>query len=247
MIRASFSKVTKAYSGGRSIFTDLSFELKAGARCALLGPNGAGKSTLMRLLTGALKPEAGEVSVGGLAPWRHPERVRATLGFLPEGAPLWGDLTVREHLRLAGRLRGLAAGELTAETERLTTALALARFHHRPAAALSQGQKRRTALASALLGQPDFLLLDEPAGGLDPEESFRLLNLLKALPSSTTLLLSGHNLSDLYELTGEIMLLAGGRLAARGPWAEAAPPGEIDEAALFLAYRLALAGGGAKR
>jgi len=147
MAAVSFQNVTKSF-GSRAVFTGVSFALASGARCGLIGPNGAGKSTLLKLLMGALRPDAGDILVDGLAPWRPSARGRA--GFLPEGAPLMGDLTVREHLVLAARLRGLPPGELSAEEDRLTEALALADFYRRPAAGLSQGQKRRAALASAL-------------------------------------------------------------------------------------------------
>ena len=214
MAAVSFKNVTKSF-GPRDVFTGVSFELAAGARCGLIGPNGAGKSTLLKLLMGALRPDAGEILMGGLAPWRQPARGRA--GFLPEGAPLMGDLTVREHLLLAARLRGLSPGEFSAEEDRLTEALALSGFYHHPAAGLSQGQKRRAALASALLGSPSFLALDEPTSGLDPEEAFRLLVLLRGLSSDTTLIVSSHLLSDLREVAGQILTLASGRADLSGP------------------------------
>ena len=214
MAAISFKNVTKSF-GRRVVFTGVSFELAAGARCGLIGPNGAGKSTLLKLLMGALRSDAGEILVDGLAPWRPSARGRA--GFLPEGAPLMGDLTVREHLVLAARLRGLSPGEFSAEEDRLTEALALAGFYRRPAAGLSQGQKRRAALASALLGSPSFLALDEPTSGLDPEEAFRLLALLRSLPAHVTLIVSSHLLSDLREVAGQTLTLASGRAALSGP------------------------------
>ena len=219
MIRASFDQVSKKF-GGRTVFEGLTFELRRGGRFGLLGPNGAGKSTLVRLLTGLLRPDAGRVAVGELVPWRDPARVRRHLGILPEGAPLAGELTPREHLVLAGKMRGLGRDEFAREEERLVDALSLAAFYRRPSGVLSQGQKRRTALAAALLGQPDFLILDEPTSGLDPEEAFRLLNLLKSLPADSTLLVSSHLLTEISEITDQALVLAHGRLAAFRPWAE---------------------------
>jgi ABC-2 type transport system ATP-binding protein len=210
MAAVSFKNVTKSF-GPQTVFSGVSFELAAGARCGLIGPNGAGKSTILKLLMGAVRPDAGQVLLGGLEPWRPEARMRA--GFLPEGAPLMGDLTVREHLILAARLRGLAPGEFSAEEDRLTGALALNGFYCRPAAGLSQGQKRRAALASALLGSPSFLALDEPTSGLDPEEAFRLLALLRTLPSASTLIVSSHFLSDIRELATQVLTLAQGRVS----------------------------------
>ncbi|MCL2028855.1 MAG: ABC transporter ATP-binding protein [Deltaproteobacteria bacterium] len=217
MAGVSLKNVAKGF-GARIVFSGVSFELAPGARCGLIGPNGAGKSTLLSILMGSLRPDAGEVLVDGRPPWRQPARHRA--GFLPEGAPLMGDLTVREHLVLAARLRGLSSGEFSAEAERLTEALALKGFYRRPAATLSQGQKTRAALASALLGSPSFLALDEPTSGLDPEEAFRLLTLLRALPPSTTLIVSSHLLSDLREVTRQVLTLAAGRARLGGPLAD---------------------------
>ena len=237
---AVFDQVSKRF-GDRAVFEGLSFELKPGGRYGLLGPNGAGKSTLLRLMAGVLRPDAGTVAVGGLNPWRDQVRVRATMGILPEGAPLVGDLTVAEHLALAGRLRGLSAAEFKQEESRLTEALSLGAFYNRPAGILSQGQKRRAALASALLGYPDFLILDEPTSGLDPEETARLLTLLADLPAESTLLVSSHILTEIFELTNEVLVLARGRLAACGPWGEVAPGASSSEAELRREY-LALTG-----
>ena len=219
MVKAKFDKVTKQF-GAKTVFADLSFELPRGGRFGLLGPNGVGKSTLVRLLTGLLRPDAGQVTVDGRAPWRDPARTRRHMAILPEGAPLAGELTPREHLCLAGKLRGLGRAAIGREEERLTEALSLAAFYDRPAGVLSQGQKRRAALAAALFGQPDFLILDEPTGGLDPEESLRLINLLKNLPEGSTLLVSSHLLTEITEITDRVMVLAHGRLAACGPWAD---------------------------
>ena len=237
MTAVVFENVSKSF-GGRTVLDEASFSLEAGGRYGLVGPNGAGKSTLLKLIMGVLRPETGRVRVGGLSPWERPVRSRA--GFLPEGAPLIGELTVREHLILASCLRGLTPGQLSAEEDRLTAALSLGGFYRRPAAALSQGQKRRAALASALLGSPALLVLDEPASGLDPEEAGRLLALLGDLPASTTLLLSSHLLSDLRDLAGPVLTLASGRLTMGGPLAGA------DGAALRRDY-LARVGGEAGR
>ncbi|MDR1045551.1 MAG: ABC transporter ATP-binding protein [Candidatus Adiutrix sp.] len=237
MNRASLEQTAK-YFGDLVVFQDVSLELKRGGRYALLGPNGAGKSTLLRLLAGVLRPDRGRVLVDGREPWRDPARTRAGLGLLPEGAPLIADLTVREHLLLAAGLRGLSRTQRAAEEERLVDGLSLAAFYSRPAGLLSQGQRRRAALASALLGAPDFLILDEPGSGLDPEEAGRLAALLTALPPSVTLLLSSHILGELYELTEEVLVLAHGRLAAGGPWdrrPEGCRPGETALRRQYLA------------
>lgn len=230
MVSVVFDQVIKQF-GQRQILKGLSFELPPGRRYGLLGPNGAGKSTLIRLIIGALRPEAGRVLVNGLAPWQAPVAVRSILGVLPEGAPLVRELTVREHFYLAGRLRGIAASDLKSEEERLVPALGLAGFYDRPAGILSQGQKRRAALASALLGSPQLLVLDEPTSGLDPEEAARLLALLKNLPDETTLLVSSHILGEVFEITDQVMVINRGALVANGSWADfidQSSPGELQ-------------------
>ena len=235
MVKAEFIKTTKRF-GDRVIFSDLSFELNAGRRYSLLGPNGVGKSTLLRLLTGALAPDEGAVRVDGLVAWQNQTALRRRMGILPEGAPLVGDLTVKEHLRLAGRLKGLTRNEFKEEEERLVNGLALNGFYGRPAAVLSQGQKRRAGLAAAFMGQPDFLVLDEPTSGLDPEETARLLKLIKKMPPETTLLISSHILSEVMEMTDETLILTDGTLAAFGPWDEIITGPDQTPAAVVAGY-----------
>ena len=230
MIIASFDNVQKKF-GERLVFENLSFELRRGGRYGLLGPNGAGKSTLIRLLAGNLRPDQGRIQVEGLEPWRHPGRVRALMGLLPERAPVVGELTVSEHLALAGKLKGLEAADFKEQRNSLISALSLGHFLNRPAAVLSQGQKRRAALATALLGSPPLLVLDEPTSGLDPEEAYRLISLLKNLPQDVTVLVSSHILAEIYNLTDSVLVVAQGRLASFGPWRQARngrPPTEEE-------------------
>ncbi len=236
-IRAVFENVGRSFKG-RPVFAGLDLELKRGGRYALLGPNGAGKTTLMRLLYGVLRPDQGRVLVEGREPWRETGAVLANMGVLAENAPLLPELTPLEHLKLAAGLRGLAPGEFSSQCERLSAKLNLFAFLKRPAGALSIGQKRRAALAAAFMGEPDFIILDEPSAGLDPEEALRLSELLAELPPSATLLLSSHILSEAYSLTDEAIILAQGRLAARGRWpdllATTANPDEKTLRSLYL-------------
>lgn len=235
MTIASFNNVSKSF-GERLIFQGLSFELRRGGRYGLLGPNGAGKSTLIRLLAGNLRPDSGQVLVEGLESWKHPAKVRAHIGLLPERAPLVGELTVADHLALAGKLKGLEPAEFQQQRDMLIASLSLGVFLNRPAAVLSQGQKRRAALAAALLGSPPLLILDEPTSGLDPEESYRLISLLKGLPSETSLLISSHILAEIYNLTYSVLVIAQGRLASFGPWGEVASGREPTEEELRREY-----------
>ncbi|MDR1920310.1 MAG: ABC transporter ATP-binding protein [Candidatus Adiutrix sp.] len=239
-VSAEFKNVSR-YFGRRPALCEVSFELAAGGRYALVGPNGAGKSTLMRLLTGGLRPDAGEVLVAGAAPWGRDPATRRRLGFLAEGAPLAAELTLREHLALAGRLRGLDRLQTRREEERLCAGLNLAACLSRSAGLLSRGQARRAALAAALLGRPDFLILDEPTAGLDPEESARFRSLLDELPSSVTVLISSHILDEIFSLTEAALVVNAGRLAAFGPWSEVLPGAAADAGAENFLMRRYLA------
>lgn len=235
MTIVSFDKVGKNFRD-RTVFENISFELKRGGRYGLLGPNGAGKSTLIRLMAGSLRPDHGRVLVEGQEPWRHPARARAFMGLLPERAPLIGELTVDEHLALAGQLKGLGNAAFKEQRGSLIQALGLGRLLKRPAASLSQGQKRRAALASALLGPPPLLILDEPSSGLDPEESYRLIDLLMKLPGDLTMLISSHILTEVHLLTESVMVIAQGGLAFFGPWLNKGSQGEPTEEELRRKY-----------
>lgn len=244
MDKAIFENVGRSFRG-RAVLAGVNLKLRRGGRYALLGPNGAGKSTLLRLLSGSLRPDQGRVLVDGLLPWRESRAVLAGMGVLAENAPLLPELSPFEHLQLAASLRGLKPGEFSAECERLSAKLNLSAFWKRPAGALSLGQKRRAALAAACIGGPEFLLLDEPSAGLDPEESLRLAELLAELPTSVTLIISSHILHEVYELTDELIVLAHGRLAAAGPWAEYLGSTEKPDDQALRSLYLKLTGEGA--
>jgi ABC-type multidrug transport system ATPase subunit len=216
--------------GRRAALAGVDLELAAGSRTALLGPNGAGKSTLMRVLGGALAPDRGLVRVGGLPPERF-RRGPRNLGWLAERAPLSGELTVAEHLELAGRLRGLGPAETRAEIGRLASYLSLGDKLRRLAGDLSTGSRRQAALAAALLGRPRLVVLDEPASGLDPDEARRLWALLADLDPEATMIISSHLLAEAGALAAQAVILDSGRLRAFGAWENLAGPGGGPEAA----------------
>jgi ABC-type multidrug transport system ATPase subunit len=197
----------------------LTFALKKGSRTALLGPNGAGKSTLLGIIGGALAPDSGSISVNGQSP-REARLEPGFLGWLPEGAPLNPELTVREHLRLAARLRGLSRKEGEREAERLANALDLGSKMSRLAGRLSLGGRRLAALALAFLGGPSLIVLDEPSASLDPGGVRRLGALISALPKEVTILMSSHMLSEVWPLADGALILSGGVIKAQGGWEE---------------------------
>ncbi len=207
--------LTKYYGRIRGV-EELSLDVSRGAICGLVGPNGAGKTTTLRLLCCLLKPTSGEAWVAGVS-IREELEVKKRVGYLPETQPLYGFLTVREHIELAGRLRKLPRGELKARVKLLMEELKLSQLEERRCSTLSLGQRRRVGLALALIGDPQVLLLDEPTSGLDPAQRASLLKLIKAMAKgSKTVLLSSHVLHEVSEACSMLAVLSGGRLIYQG-------------------------------
>jgi ABC-2 type transport system ATP-binding protein len=236
--------------GAARALSGLSFTLRAGSRTALLGPNGAGKSTLMKIVAGVLPPDEGSVLAGGVKP-TDARRIPGFLGWLPERAPLNPELTVREHLELGGKLKGLGKEDARMETDRLSEALNLGPKLGRLAGRLSLGTRRQAALALALMGNPRLLMLDEPSSSLDPEEVRRLNGLVSELPVSTTLIVSSHVLDEARLLTDGALILKAGGLAACGGWEElgaglGARKGPLEPGYAEEVFFAALGGGGRK-
>jgi ABC-2 type transport system ATP-binding protein len=203
--------------GGTVGVEDLTLTIFKGDRTALLGPNGAGKSTLMKLIAGAIKPGRGKIAVAGTTPERARTRERF-LGWLPERAPLNQDLSVMEHLLFAAKLRNLNTVETKRELDRLIEALNLSSKLNRLTGKLSLGSRRLVALALALLGEPELLILDEPSSSLDPDGVRRLNLVLKGLSKDTTLVISSHILDEARFLTEKLIILKNGSLASEGSW-----------------------------
>ena len=196
--------------GRRRAVADVSFEVAAGEAVLLVGRNGAGKTTLLRIATGFLDPDAGEVTVDGLAMARERRRAQARLGYLPEHAPAPGELTVREHLALRARLKRVAA-------EGVARAVALAGLGdtlRQRIATLSKGFRQRVGLADALLGDPPLVILDEPTSGMDPIQVRQLRDHLAGAARDRAILVSSHAVTDLEPLATRVAVLRDGALVA---------------------------------
>ncbi|MCK6521469.1 ABC transporter ATP-binding protein [Myxococcota bacterium] len=223
---------------------DMSFEVPRGALCALIGPNGAGKTTLFSVICGFLPPDEGSVDVlglGGFAPAIHKGRV----GVLPQDAALPERHTARGFLRFMGELQGLSAAEAREAAERAILSVDLGARADHTILTLSHGMRRRLATASALLGKPELVLLDEPTAGLDPVQAHGLREHLRKQKGLATLVISSHNLTELEQICDYAVILDKGRVVMAGPMAEltaqarrvrwrlsAAPPLEALRAAL---------------
>jgi ABC-2 type transport system ATP-binding protein len=206
------------HRAGRPAVRDLSLHLQGGQVLGLLGVNGAGKSTTLAMIAGALRPDSGSILLHGQDFSEHPELARQAIGWLPEAAPLWPELTVREHLDAHGRLRGLQGASLTKSRDEVLERLELKDISRRLAGVLSQGQRQRLGLACALLHHPSVLVLDEPANTLDPVQAAALRKLLRELAANgTAVILSTHQLAEVTAVCDRVAILHEGTLRHDAP------------------------------
>jgi ABC-2 type transport system ATP-binding protein len=190
----------------------LTLTVRTGEVFGLLGPNGSGKTTFMRLLAGYLLPSAGKLIVRGLDVVNDSLAVRQRIGYVPESAPLYREMRVSEFLRFMARLRGLPESEIGDAVARVVDRLALSAVLDKPTRALSRGYRQRTALAQALIHDPDILILDEPTNGLDPRQIIEMRQLIRSLAGRHTVLMSSHILSEVQKISDRVAVLLNGRL-----------------------------------
>lgn len=191
-----------------------SFSVEPGEIIALLGPNGAGKTTMMKILTGFLEPSEGEVFVDGFNIESQRLEVQSRIGYLPENAPIYGDMLVQDYLLFAGRLRGIAEGELLAHMADAVASAGLQDVLTRPIAELSKGFRQRVGLAQAILHKPKLLILDEPTNGLDPTQIVEIRHLIKRLAQTTTVMLSTHILTEAEATCDRAIIIINGEIKA---------------------------------
>ena len=193
------------------------FEVRSGEIYGLLGPNGAGKTTTISIISGLLKPDAGDVSVAGAPFWSDPQRAKGIMGVVPQELALYEELTGRENLEFWGRIAGLAAGDARSRATELLEALWLADRANDALKTYSGGMKRRINLGCALLHRPQLLLLDEPTVGIDPQARLNILEFIRGLRASgTAILYTTHYLEEAETLCDRIGIIDHGRLLAEG-------------------------------
>jgi len=195
----------------------VSFRLDAGEVLGFLGPNGAGKSTTMRMITGYFPASAGRVAVCGLDSLANPVAARARIGYLPEGAPLYGDMTAAGFLDFIAKMRRLRGAAWRRRREWLVERLGLAEVWQRPIDTLSKGFKRRVGLAQAILHDPDILILDEPTDGLDPNQKHEVRELLREMSANKAIIVSTHILEEVSAVCSRAIVISQGRLIADAP------------------------------
>ena len=205
-------QLTKVY-GETVAVRDLDFEVERGEIVGFLGPNGAGKSTTMRILAGALGATSGTARVGGIDVFEDPIAVKRIVGYLPEFPPLYLEMTVREYLRFAGRIKG--ADDPRAAAERVVGQVGLSAVAHRPIQHLSKGFRQRVGIAQALVHSPQVLILDEPASGLDPAQRVEIRHLIETLSQGdVTVILSTHVLPEVEAICDRAIVIHQGQLVS---------------------------------
>ncbi|MDX1540485.1 MAG: ABC transporter ATP-binding protein, partial [Geminicoccaceae bacterium] len=193
---------------------DVDFAVERGEVLGFLGPNGAGKSTTMRMITGYLTPSRGRVRVAGFDVEQSPLEVKRRIGYLPEGAPAYGEMTPARILAFAASMRGMDRETTGRRTREMVERLQLGPVLGRRIETLSKGFKRRVGLALAMLHDPDVLILDEPTDGLDPNQKHEVRTLLAAIAPDKVIVVSTHLLEEVDALCTRAIVIAGGRLVA---------------------------------
>lgn len=205
--------ITKQY-GTQLALNRVSFTLKPGEIVGFLGPNGAGKSTMMKIITGYLAPNGGEVAVDGLDVRQEPMAVRRSIGYLPEHNPLYPEMYIREYLTFVGEIYKLK--NLKQRVDEMITLTGLSREQHKKIGSLSKGYRQRVGLAQALIHDPKVLILDEPTTGLDPGQLVEIRNLIRTLSKDKTVLLSTHIMQEVEAVCDRIIIINAGNIVADG-------------------------------
>jgi ABC-2 type transport system ATP-binding protein len=196
---------------------DVSFSVPQGQVVAFLGPNGAGKTTTMRLLTGFVAPTKGWAAIAGMDVQQNRIEVARRLGYLPENGPLYPDMTPVGLLKFFGAARGMSQAELRRRIDTVVEQCSLASVAQKPIGKLSKGYKQRVSMAQALLHDPDVLIMDEPTGGLDPNQIRGVRSLIRELGKSKTILVSTHILQEVEPIASRVLFIHDGRIVFDGP------------------------------
>ena len=215
----SVQGLTKSY-GATDAVRDLSFSVDRGEVIGFLGPNGAGKSTTMKILSGYLPADAGEVRIAGFDIHSQSLKARSRIGYLPENVPLYPEMRVSEYLRYRAALKGVRSRRIAEKVEDALELCSITHVRNQLIGTLSKGYRQRVGLADALVNEPDILILDEPTIGLDPGQIREVRELIKGLAKRHTILLSSHILSEVEMTCSRILIINKGRIVATGTPAE---------------------------
>ena len=202
------------YYGPIKAVDDLSFTVEAGQVLGFLGPNGAGKSTTMKILTGFVTPTAGTALINGIDVVENSVAARKNIGYLPEGAPSYGEMTVQQFLTFVARARLIEKNDVSGSVARVIEKLNLVGVKHQAIETLSKGFNRRVGLAQAIIHDPQILILDEPTDGLDPNQKREVRHLISDMAKDKIIIISTHILEEVEAVCNRVMIIANGKLLA---------------------------------
>lgn len=224
------TNLSKSY-GEIQALQSSSMNIQKGEIVGLLGPNGAGKTTLMKMITGVLEPDTGTVSINGFDIVQDRPKAQAIIGYLPENAPLYPELSVQDYLLMMAELRQISEDEKIRAVRDAIKAVNLENVISRPIGQLSKGMRQRVGLAQAILHKPEILILDEPTVGLDPTQIVEIRQLIKQLAKQSTILFSTHILSEVEALCDRVIMIMNGKIKADSKLSDLA---KTDNAILIL-------------
>jgi ABC-2 type transport system ATP-binding protein len=228
------------YFGPIRAVDDVSFTVPRGEVLGFLGPNGAGKSTTMKMITGFLAPTAGTAVVCGHDILRQPIAAKKCIGYLPEGAPAYPDMTSADFLDFIAHIRGFSGDEAKRRISRVVEMIRISEVLHQPIETLSKGYKRRVGVAQALLHDPSVVILDEPTDGLDPNQKYEMRKIITAMRAEKAIVISTHLLEEVEAVCSRAIIIAHGRILADGT------PAQLAERSRYHnAVRLGVADGAA--
>ncbi|HSC95794.1 MAG TPA: ATP-binding cassette domain-containing protein [Burkholderiales bacterium] len=223
--------LVKAF-GAKLAVNDVSFTVERGEVLGFLGPNGAGKSTTMRMITGFIPPSSGRITIGGHDMLEDPLPAKRLIGYLPENAPGYADMTVLGFLNFVAELRGLHGDARKRAVGRAIELCFLQNVAHQTIDTLSKGYKHRTGLAQSLVHDPDVLIMDEPTDGLDPNQKHEVRGLIKHMGENKAIIFSTHILEEVEAACSRVIIIDRGRIVANGTPAELkarSPEGRLED------------------
>jgi len=208
-------EISKSF-GSLHAVREVSFELPTGQITGLLGPNGAGKSTTIRIMTGFLNPDKGSISIAGYDIQTQAAQAKALIGYLPESAPIYPEMSVKGYLKHRAKLYRVAGRDISSAIDQAMALTKVTNVSTRRVGQLSKGYRQRVGLASALVHNPQVLILDEPTNGLDPTQIHETRSLIRELSEQRTTLVCSHILPEIERTCDRVIVMAGGRIRANG-------------------------------
>lgn len=205
--------ITKRY-GAQLAVNDVSFNISAGEIVGFIGPNGAGKSTTMKIITGTLQADKGEVHIGEMNIGENLKSIRKIIGYLPENNPLYPEMYIREYLEYVAGLYQIRGKQRRLEVNRVIEMTGLTSEAHKKIGSLSKGYRQRVGLSQALIHDPEILILDEPTTGLDPNQLAEIRNLISNIGKHKTVLLSTHILQEVEAICDRVIIISQGKILA---------------------------------